>query len=357
MSPSESPAVPPFPPTDLLRALGWKSDHCPVDSFSLARVVRHDRAGWTLASDAGDLLAELRGKLRHSMTLLDRPCVGDWVTMTPRISEQRATIESVIARTSSLVRTSAGETSEPQVVAANVDVVLITVPSDASPNPRRVERELITVWESGAQPVIVMTKADLGTDHQWVDAVALGAPIVPVSALDNDSLSALTTWLTPATTIVLLGPSGAGKSTLANGLLQEDRLDTGEVRVNDHRGRHTTTRRELLRLPSGALLIDTPGIRELALWDAEEGVDMVFADIDELAAACRFSDCSHRNEPGCAIIAAVAEGGIDEGRLRSWHKLQREAAFQARRVDHRLAAEERRKWAQLTKASRGRTRP
>jgi ribosome biogenesis GTPase / thiamine phosphate phosphatase len=349
-----SPAL--YPSTTFLHDLGWKPETVPIDSATVGRVVRHDRAGWIVSHEAGDLLCELRGRLRSTLSSIDRPSVGDWVEVAPRPLEQRGTIESVLARTSALVRNSAGQTSEPQVVAANVDTVFVTVPSDADPNPRRVERELITVWESGAQPVVVLTKADLGGDHSWVSTVALGAAVVPIDAFSAESLASLEPWLGRGESIVLLGPSGAGKSTLANGLLGYDALDTGGVRLGDRRGRHTTTRRELVHLPGGALLIDTPGIRELALWEANDSVGVAFADVEELAENCRFGDCSHSGEPGCAIQAALADGALDANRLKSWQKLQREAAHQARRVDHRLAEADRKKWAQLSKDARSRSR-
>jgi ribosome biogenesis GTPase / thiamine phosphate phosphatase len=343
-------------PTNELRVLGWKSKNTPVDPENLGRVVRQDRAGWTVSNHHGDLLCELRGRLRSASTLLDRPSVGDWVEIAARPKEQRGTIESVLPRTSALIRNSAGATSEPQVVAANVDVVFITIPSDVSPNPRRVERELVTVWESGAAPVLVLTKSDLGGDRSWVESVSLGSPIVPIAAFDRESIRSLEPWLGAGVSLALLGPSGAGKSTLANALLGAEHLDTGGVRLNDRRGRHTTTRRELIRLPGGALLIDTPGIRELALWDATDGVGASFVEVEELAATCRFTNCSHDGEPGCAVQAGLEDGTLDEGRVKSWDKLQREAAHQARRVDHRLAEADRKKWGKLVKEARTRTR-
>jgi ribosome biogenesis GTPase / thiamine phosphate phosphatase len=346
-----------FVPSETMIALGWKQPTAPAEPATMGRVVRHDRAGWTIATHHGDLLADLRGRLRSTMSALERPSVGDWVTVAARPAEQRATIETVLPRGSALIRQNAGNTTEAQVVAANVDIVFVTVPGDSPPNPRRVERELITVWESGAQPVIVATKADLGGDTSWIEGVAMGAPVVSVDAFSTESLAALDLWLISGNTIVLFGPSGAGKSTLANGLLGQAHLETGDVRSSDHRGRHTTTRRELVRLPGGAMLIDTPGIRELALWDAAEGVGTVFEDVEEITSSCRFNDCTHRGEPGCAVQAALDDGTLDADRLKSWDKLQREAAHQARRLDHRLQAEEKQKWAQRSKEARARTRP
>ena len=341
---------------NFLRSLGWQRT-TPENPESVGRVVRHDRAGWTVSTIHGDLLSTLRGRLRSSLSAIDVPSVGDWVEVAARPAEQRATIEAVLPRSTALIRKAAGTTSEPQVVAANVDLVFVTVPGDAPPNPRRVERELVTVWESGAAPVIVATKADVGNDIEWIETVSMGTPVVPVDAFSPESVAALDTFLHPGVTVVLLGPSGAGKSTLANSLLGASYLDTGDVRESDHRGRHTTTRRELVRLLGGALLIDTPGIRELSLWDTPTGLANTFADVEEIVASCRFSNCSHSGEPGCALAAALSDGSLERGRLNSWNKLQREAAHQARRNDHRLNAEERKKWSQVSKAAKRRARP
>jgi ribosome biogenesis GTPase / thiamine phosphate phosphatase len=361
--PDSAVAIPPpthEPPntcdSSVLATLGWRGAP-PADTGLVGRVISQDRAGWTVASLHGELLCKLKGRLRASVDALAVPAVGDWVAIEPRPDERRATIEAVLPRSTALVRKAAGRTSNAQVVAANVDVVFITVPGDAAPKPRRVERELVTVWESGATPVIVATKSDLAADISWIDDVSMGTPTVPVDAFAPDTLTSLDPWLGTGTTVVLLGPSGAGKSTLANGLLGRTHLDTGEVRATDRRGRHTTTRRELVRLPGGALLIDTPGIRELSLWDAGDAVAAAFSDVEDVAAGCRFRDCTHLGEPGCAVVGALADGTLDESRVRSWDKLQREAAHQARRSDHRLATEERRKWAQRSKDAKRRSRP
>jgi ribosome biogenesis GTPase / thiamine phosphate phosphatase len=248
-----------------------------------------------------------------------------------------------------LVRNAAGRRTEAQVLAANVDTVLICVPADAAANPRRVERELAMVWESGAEPVVVLTKSDLETDRAWIELVSMGASVVAVDSVAPDGVVALDPWRIPGRTLVVIGPSGAGKSTLANRLLAEERLATGAVRDADWRGKHTTTWRELVVLPCGTLLIDTPGIRELSLWDATEGVAVAFDDVEEVAAGCRFSNCSHQNEPGCAINAALADGSLTQERIDSWRKLEGELAFQARRVDAQLAAAEKKKWAVIVK--------
>jgi ribosome biogenesis GTPase / thiamine phosphate phosphatase len=341
-----------------LLALGWTATRADqlTQTGSPHRVIRHDRGGWTIAGEHGELLADLRGRLRRELTDDQLPRVGDWVLATARPDEQRASIEAVLPRSSALIRKAAGTTSEPQVVAANVDIVFVIVPADAPPNPRRVERELALVWESGASPVIVVTKADLDHDHEWVRDAAPGVDMVMVDSISGDGVDGLGSWLTHGSTIVLLGPSGAGKSTLANALLGDDQFATGAVRDDDLRGRHTTTHRELVALPSGALLIDTPGVRELGLFDAPDALTAVFDDVEQVAADCRFSNCTHAQEPGCAVRSAVEDGALDPDRLASWRKLQRELAFQARRTDARLAAEERKRWAAISKEASKRAR-
>jgi ribosome biogenesis GTPase / thiamine phosphate phosphatase len=339
---------------------GWtpvRDEAFPVhETLTPGRVIKHDRVGWTVTSEHGELRADLKGNLRGSSNLAERPGVGDWVALTPRLYESSSTIDSVLARTSAVVRNAAGRRTEAQVLAANVDTVLICVPADAAANPRRVERELAMVWESGAVPVVVLTKSDLETDRAWIESVAMGASVVAVDSVAPDGVASLDPWRIPGSTLVVIGPSGAGKSTLANRLLAEDRLATGAVRDADWRGRHTTTWRELIVLPCGTLLIDTPGIRELSLWDATEGVSAVFDDIEEIAAGCRFNDCTHQNEPGCEIQASLANGSLDQQRLDGWRKLANELAHQARRVDAQLAAAEKKKWASLVKAGRERAR-
>ena len=347
-----------------LVAYGWtvaREDSLGDDASMVpARVTRHDRGGWTVATNEGELLADLRGRLRGSTNLDERPGVGDWVMVTPRAVEGQATIESVLARTGTLRRSVAGRRAEAQLLAANVDTVFVCVPADAPSNPRRVERSLAMVRESGAEPVIVLTKSDLVIDgddgRDELRDVVLGAPMVTVQALADNGASALGPWLKRGTTVVVVGPSGAGKSTLANSLLGELRLATGAVREDDGRGRHTTSWRELVILPSGALLIDTPGIRELALWDAGDGLAETFDEVATVAESCRFTDCAHTNEPGCAIRTALADGTLSVDRYESWIKLRAELANQIRRQEERVAAEDRRKRSGAPRPGRGRPR-
>ncbi|MBK9181153.1 MAG: ribosome small subunit-dependent GTPase A [Acidimicrobiales bacterium] len=355
-------------PASSLDSLGWPSELDPHlhahPSLTPARVAVEGRGGWTVVGPAGELLAEASGRLRHRADPLGLPAVGDWVMVAPRPDEGRATIHAVLPRRTALVRKVTGSVTAPQVVAANVDTVLVIVPLDVAINPRLLERQLALVWESGAAPVVVAAKADLvGPGPELERALdrlrdaALGTDVLALSSTTGAGVGALGRWLQAGATLALLGRSGAGKSTLANRLLGEERLATGTVRAGDGRGRHTTSRRELVTLPSGALLIDTPGLRELALWGDEGGVTATFRDLDDLAAACRFADCGHRTEPGCAVLAAVDTGALDPERLDAWRKLQRELAHLARRQDAALAAQERRRWAALTRDGRRRARP
>jgi ribosome biogenesis GTPase len=318
-----------------------------------ARVVREDRDRYQLRTEAGDVAGEVSGRLRHdARTRADLPAVGDWVAARP--GEGLAVITRVLPRTSAFVRKLAGETTEEQIVAANVDTVFLVAGLDLDFNVRRIERYLTAAWESGATPVIVLNKADLAGDLPArvaeAESVAMGVPVVAVSATAHQGLDALAPWLEPGRTVALLGSSGVGKSTLINALLGEERQATRAVREHDSRGRHTTTHRELVPLPGGAVLLDTPGIRELQLWGDESSADGAFPEIAALAAKCRFGDCGHNGEPGCAVLAAVASGTLDEERLASWRKLQRELRWLATRQDARARAAEEAKWKQITKS-------
>lgn len=286
------------------------------------------------------------------------PTVGDDVLLTE--DEGGLHVVRVLHRRSALVRDSAGRTSRTQALAANVDVVLVVEHLDPEPDLGRVERLLTLAWRSGAQPVVVLTKADLVPDAERlrlaVADVALGVDVHALSVTGQVGLDPVRALLSPGVTLVAVGPSGAGKSTLVNALADAEVMSTGERRA-DGRGRHTTTHRELVGLPGGAWLIDTPGIRGVGLVADADALDTTFADVAELAEGCRFGDCSHTREPGCAVQEAVADGTLPARRLDSWRRLAREAAYQARRVDARLAAEERDRWKRLTRAHRGQSRP
>ena len=310
-----------------------------------------------MIGEAGEFVGVAGGRLRHrAATRGGLPAVGDWVAMRPASHGPKATIVAVLPRRSAFVRKVAGAIVSEQVVAANVDTVFLVSGLDGDFNPRRIERYLVAAWESGAEPVVVLNKADLCDDvAARIRAVEDVAPGVPVRAVDTrrpDGLQPLTAHLETGRTVALLGSSGVGKSSIINRLLGEERLATREVRAGDDRGRHATTDRQLLALPGGALVIDTPGMRELQLWEAESSLEVAFEDISELAGSCRFRDCRHRDEPGCAVTSAAREGSLSTGRLESFHKLQAELDHLAVRRDARAQSEEKRRVRSLHRLAR-----
>lgn len=292
-----------------------------------------------------------------SAETIDNPCTGDWaavdLTATPM-----PTVSALLPRGTAIIRKGAGNRSDGQVLAANVDTVLIAVSLAGEPDIGRIERFLALAWESGAQPLVVLTKADLVDDADFiredVERAAPGATVLVVSAETGEGLDVLRAC-TPGTT-ALIGQSGAGKSTLTNALTGAELMTVQQTRSSDEKGRHTTTTRELFALPGGGVLIDTPGLREVGLYGGE-GLALAFSDIEELAADCRFHDCSHRAEPGCAVAAALADGSLPERRMESYLKLQRENEWIASRTDARLASERAKVWKIRAKESRGRVRP
>ena len=320
-----------------------------------ARVLREERGQLLVVTEAGERVAETAGRLLYrAASRLDLPAVGDWV----RLRAEALVVEAVVPRRNRIVRKTAGEAARPQVLAANVDVLLVVMGLDADFNPRRLERYTALAWESEALPLVVLTKADACADVASrvveAEAAAPGAPVLPLSALTGEGLDGLTPHLLPGRTLALAGMSGVGKSTLVNRLLGAPAQAVRGVRASDGRGRHTTTRRDLLLLPSGALLVDTPGMRELALWDG--GGSAAFPEVAALAAGCRFRDCGHGAEPGCAVRAAVASGSLDAGRLASFEKLEREEAWLVRRQDAGLARAEKERWKGLSRGAKDRAR-
>jgi ribosome biogenesis GTPase len=334
-----------------LAQLGWNDELAPHigDGLVAARVSAQHRGAYKVLTAGGELTAHVAGRLRHDagwrVGML--PAVGDWTAV--RVEGDAATIAAVLPRRSQFTRQAAndGGPTEAQVVAANVDVVFVVAALNIDVREgflRRLERYLALAWESGAQPVIVLTKADLCDDVTSavlaVESIAFGVPVHAVSNVTGEGVDEVAAYALPAVTVALLGSSGVGKSTLVNRLAGRELLATQEVR-RDGVGRHTTTHRELVPLPDGGLLLDTPGMRELQLWDAEEGVGATFSDVEALAAECRFGDCSHEGEPGCAVMEAIRDGRLARDRLTSYRKLQRELRALEIRQNARLKSEER----------------
>ncbi|RHW42340.1 ribosome small subunit-dependent GTPase A [Neobacillus notoginsengisoli] len=329
----------------------------PGKDVVLGRVALEHKHLYRVWTEEGELLCEVSGKLAFSAGgREDFPAVGDWVILSSRIEEGKGTIHGILPRFSKFSRKAAGQTAEEQIVAANIDTVFLVNSLNDDLNLRRIERYLLLAWESGANPVVILSKADLcedvGAKVAEVEAVAIGVPIIPVSAEMNEGLDRLAPFLKPGKTVALLGSSGVGKSTLTNSLLGEKRQAVKEIREDDDKGRHTTTHRELILLPNGAVLIDTPGMRELQLWDSQDGLSGAFGDIEELAELCKFRDCRHTDEPGCAVQAAILRGDLPEDRLASYNKLQRELAYIERKADKRAQLEEKKHWKAIHKQMR-----
>ncbi len=327
----------------------WESEFARYAEQGLlpGRVVRVDRGLCDVITPAGTVRADTEFVVpRDPMKVV---CTGDWVAVDPEGSDPRY-VRTLLPRRTAFVRSTSSKRSEGQILAANVDYAVVAVSLALELDLGRVERFLALAWESGAQPVVVLSKADLVPDAatmahlvQDVETVAPGVPVLPVSSARGEGLDVLAAVLSGGTS-VLLGQSGAGKSTLANALLGEDVMDVQAIRDVDGKGRHTTTTRNLLALPGGGVLIDTPGLRGVGLWDAESGVGQVFAEIEELAANCRFHDCAHIAEPGCAVLGAVESGELPERRLDSYRKLLRENQRIVAKSDARMRAEIRKEW-------------
>lgn len=344
-----------------LEAIGWTPDraeafapHAAAGHVPGRISLEHTHIYRVLTAD-GEVLARVAGRLRHeAANRSDFPAVGDWVVVEPPRQGGDARILAVLPRRSRFSRRAAGDPAEEQIVAANIDTVFLVGGLDGDFNPRRLERYLLVASDSGAAPVIILNKADV-VDHaeamaDQVRALAADAPVHAVSCLMPESLDVLRPYLGAGQTAALLGSSGVGKSTIVNRLIGFDLLRTRDVRVADSRGRHTSTSRQMVLLPDGGVLIDTPGMRELQLWDTGEGLAGAFSDIEAIGEQCRFRDCRHQQEPGCAVRAAAATGALPPGRFESYLKLQDEQAHQAREADQRAQIQEKRQSKIQTRA-------
>lgn len=349
----------------MIKQFGWNDalqtafePHAAAD-MSPARVVAHHRGLWRLVTPTGECAGRLSGRFAAEAAAGEHPVVGDWLAVRRVDDHGNALIHALMPRKSAFTRRAAGGVGV-QVVAANVDIAFLVAALNNDLNPRRLERYLVAARDSGAAPVVVLTKADLSADvdseREAIAKIAGDAPVVTLSALTGEGVKRLDRWLQPGVTAALLGSSGAGKSTLLNALAGEDLMSTGAVREADDRGRHTTTHRELFRLPSGALLIDTPGMRELGLVVEDEALDQSFADVTALFHECKFSDCTHASEPSCAILAALTDGSLSADRWQSYLKLQRELAFVVRKEDPAAEAANRAQWKQIHKNQRAKYR-
>lgn len=346
-----------------LSDLGWNShferhfEPYREQNFLPMRIIRENRQNYLAHGECGELVSEVSGRFRH--TAIGKgafPTVGDWVAVAARPEEGRGTIQALLPRKSAFQRKVAGVITEEQVIAANIDTVFIVCGLDGNFNPRRIERYLSLAWESGAMPVVLLNKADVCEDaaerQEEVEAIAIGVPVHAISAVRNEGLDVLRDYFPHGKTAAFLGSSGVGKSTIINCLLGAERFPVGEVREDDSRGRHTTTSRELVLLPDGGMVIDTPGLREIQLWGDDDGLRQTFDDIEALAADCRFRDCRHEQEPGCAVQAALNDGRLDSGRFQSYLKLQKELRYLAARQVMQPNAVEKERWKKISRIAR-----
>ncbi|MDX8360507.1 ribosome small subunit-dependent GTPase A [Cytobacillus sp. IB215316] len=342
-----------------LFTLGWNKQFeeafLPYDNseYTVGRVALEHKRMYRIFTEQGELLGEVSGKFRYNTQAReDFPAVGDWVVITTQPNEDRALIHAVLPRQSKFSRKSAGEVTEEQIVASNVNSIFLVAALNQDFNLRRLERYILLTWESGANPVIVLSKSDLCIDIEEkvakVEAIAFGVPIHVISAKEDTGIQSLQQYLTDGQTVALLGSSGAGKSTLSNKLYGKDVQAVQQVREGDDRGRHTTTHRELIVLTTGGIIIDTPGMRELQLWDSEDSVAQSFQDIEVLSEQCRFTNCKHQSEPGCAVLSAIDQGVLEQSRFLSFVKITKELAYLERKADNKARIAERKKWKKIS---------